>query len=150
MKEREYHGLSYSKEYGIWSDMKKRCFNSKYKEFHYYGGRGIKVCDRWKNSFLSFYKDMGPRPSDKHSIDRIDVNGDYESKNCEWVTSEIQSRNTRTPKNNSSGIKGVSFEKSKNRWRSYISVNNKKLFLGTFKDLQSAIESRRQAEKKYW
>lgn len=150
MRKREKHGLSYSNEYGIWSDIKKRCLNKKYSEFHYYGGRGITVCDEWKESFLSFYRDMGPRPSKDHSIDRIDVNGNYCKENCRWATNIEQARNTRIQKNNSTGFRGVSFEKSKNRFRAYISVNSKRKFLGTFKTIEQAIEERKKAELKYW
>lgn len=85
------HGMSYSSEYKIWSGMKRRCSDESFK--HYFG-RGIKVCDRW-SSFEAFYEDMGPRPSSKHSIDRINNDGDYEPSNCRWATSKEQSRNKR-------------------------------------------------------
>lgn len=77
-------------EYRIWSNMKYRC-SSVYEKNYY--GRGIIVCDRWVNSYDNFLSDMGPRPSKKHSIDRIDVNGNYEPSNCRWATSYEQFRN---------------------------------------------------------
>jgi hypothetical protein len=81
------------KEYGIWKGMVRRCHGES-PEIGY-GDRKITVCERWKNSFSIFYEDMGPRPSDKHSIDRIDNDGHYEPSNCRWATSKQQSNNKR-------------------------------------------------------
>lgn len=81
--------------YGTWSDIKKRCLYPKYKQYYLYGGRGIKICDRWLESFENFLEDMGERPSQKHSIERINNDGDYEPSNCRWATKKEQSRNKR-------------------------------------------------------
>jgi len=81
-------------EYNVWADIIKRCKNSNSKNYHNYGGRGIKVCDRWL-SYENFFADMGLRPSSKHSIERKEVNGDYEPSNCCWATRQEQQRNTR-------------------------------------------------------
>lgn len=75
--------------------MKKRCFYSKHKDFKDYGGRGITVCQRWLDSFEAFLEDMGRKPSPEHSLDRKDVNGNYEPSNCRWATDIEQARNTR-------------------------------------------------------
>lgn len=89
------HGLSHTAEHHAWSSLKGRCYNPRNARYSLYGGRGIRVCDRWLQSFENFYADMGLKPSPKHSIDRIDVNGDYEPSNCRWVIQKEQMRNMR-------------------------------------------------------
>ena len=89
------HGGYYFPEYQIWAGMKSRCYNPKNRSFKDYGGRGIKVCERWLNSFEKFYADMGNRPTPKHTLDRKNVNGDYKPSNCRWVTQSEQHNNKR-------------------------------------------------------
>jgi hypothetical protein len=87
------HGMRFSSEYGIWHGIKARCCNPNTAEFERYGARGIVMCERWRKSFKHFFDDMGTRPSNLHSIDRIDPNGNYEPANCRWATNTEQSRN---------------------------------------------------------
>lgn len=90
------HGLSKTPEYKSWSLAKNRCFNTKAKDYPLYGGRGITMCTEWANSFKEFSKHMGERPTPAHSLDRIDVNGNYEPGNCRWVDKTTQAQNRRT------------------------------------------------------
>lgn len=88
------HGMKNSPEYRVWTDMLNRCRNPNVSSYKNYGGRGVVVCDRWK-SFEDFFEDMGNRPSDLYSIDRIDSNGNYEKDNVHWILKQTQQRNKR-------------------------------------------------------
>jgi len=94
------HGYSDSPTYNSWKMMRQRCFHSYRKDYKYYGGRGIGVCDRWKNDFLNFLEDMGERPTDR-TLDRIEVEGNYEPGNCRWATRSEQNKNKRKKKKTS-------------------------------------------------
>lgn len=96
------HG-AVSKEYWAWAYMKQRCLNSKATLYHRYGGRGIVVCSRWENSYPNFLADMGRAPSSKHSLDRVNNDGNYEPTNCRWATRIQQGRNT-------SKVRPITFE----------------------------------------
>ena len=84
-------------EYSVWKDMRARCYNPKHKSYKYYGGRGIRVCERWVK-FLAFFQDMDRRPSPSHTIERINNDGEYEPSNCKWATFAEQSKNKRNTK----------------------------------------------------
>lgn len=91
---RKHHGMNKSPEHRAWVHMRQRCSNPNRKEYTYYGARGITVCSQW-SSFSQFFQDIGKRPSPGHSIDRIDVNGNYEPGNVRWATKQQQAENTR-------------------------------------------------------
>ena len=89
------HGKCKTRIYRLWAGMKTRCTNKKEPAYKFYGGRGVKVCDRWMNSFEAFYADMGDPPDENSSIERLDVNGDYCPENCTWIDFSKQACNTR-------------------------------------------------------
>jgi len=95
IKRRVPHKDSQTPEYASWEHMKDRCYNQNCNRYYLYGGRGIKVCERWRNSYVAFLKDMGRKPSHIHSIDRLDTNGNYEPSNCKWSTPKEQANNRR-------------------------------------------------------
>jgi hypothetical protein len=103
------HGHRNAPEYGAWCDMKSRCLLQNRESWENYGGRGIRVCDRWLSSFETFLADVGPKPSPRHSLDRYpDVNGNYEPGNVRWATPVEQANNTRANRHVDFGGKRMS------------------------------------------
>lgn len=100
------HGKCGTEIYSVWTGMKSRCYYEKNENYINYGARGIKVCERWKSSFVNFYEDMGDKPSAKHQLDRIDNDGDYDPSNCRWVTPSENCLNRRN-KENKTGFKNI-------------------------------------------
>jgi len=140
-----------SKEYSTWIHMKQRCIDTSNPSYDNYGGRGIKICDKWLNSFEEFFKDVGPAPNKNSNIDRINTNGNYEPGNVRWVNKRVSSINRNTPSNNKSGVKGVCWNKKMKKWEVYISIEKyKKKTLGYYTDLEAAKTIRKKAEEKYY
>lgn len=135
--------------YKVWTDMKSRCSRKGYKNFHRWGGRGIKVCDRWLEpkgqGFWNFLADMGPKPTPQHTLDRIDNDGNYEPDNCRWATWHEQARN----KSDNNDVLGVSYSNSKQCWRAVLKVSGKVVLDVCSKDQQKVIAARKLAEASY-
>ena len=129
------HGLRSTRLYDIWAEIKNRTLNPKNKRYSDYGGRGITICEEWKNDFMPFYNwamSNGYEENKGLSIDRIDNDGNYCPENCRRTTRTIQNRNQRIQTNNTSGYKGVSFKKREGKYVAQINVNKKQIHLGYF------------------
>ena len=125
IKSHTKHGMEGSRIYKIWQGIKKRCYRKSFSKYNCYGGRGITVCNEWKNDFMSFYKwAMANGYKDNLSIDRIDVNGNYEPSNCRWATQKEQMRNTRRNKFIEYGGKVHCVSE----WAEILGINPEKLF----------------------
>ena len=93
MESRLKHGQRGTPEYRSWAAAKTRCYNPAYSKYPRYGGRGIVMCERWRDSFARFFEDMGRRPSKRHTLDRRNNDGNYEPGNCRWATPKQQAKN---------------------------------------------------------
>ena len=139
----------YRGEYNSYRHMLGRCYDEREEGYENYGGRGITVCDSWREDFRNFIEDMGERP-EKFVLDRIDPDGNYCPENCRWVDRNISSYNTRKASNNTSGRTGVYWFERVGKWVAAIHVKGEQIHLGYFLDFEDAVKAREDAEIKYY
>jgi len=139
------HGRYYEPEYRVWSNMHKRCSDPRFATW--YGH--VRICDAWRN-YDAFLVDVGRKPSPEASFDRIDGKGHYEPGNVRWTSHTVQSRNTKLHSTNSTGERGVSWSKTKDKWRAAIYVDNKQKHLGYYTSFVDAVAARERGEQLYW
>lgn len=139
------HGYSRTKLGNVFEGMKQRCNNPKNKNYEKYGGRGIKICTEWLNDPKKFF-DWAIKNGYKEglSIDRIDVNGNYEPDNCRWADNEAQCLNQRLRKDNKTGHKGIYY--SEGVYRVQIRRNKKRYYFGSYKTLPEAVKVLEEAK----
>ena len=142
------HGMSSNKIYKNYYAMRGRCYNPNTEKYEIYGGRGITICDEWlgEDGFLNFYNwAMSNGYKEGLTIDRINVDGNYEPSNCRWADASVQGFNRHVQSNNTTGCVGVSQLKN-GRYRSYIKRNGKQIPLGVYDTFEEAVKARKQAE----
>lgn len=142
------HNMSDSRLYRIWAEIKQRCYNPKATSYENYGGRGIKMCNAWLDSFESFFEwSVANGYSDKLSIDRINSDGDYEPSNCRWADATTQANNTRSNRIISFNGKTLTVA----QWAKELNVSDKLLRsrLDAGWDFQRAVLQRKQRKSKF-
>lgn len=145
------HGESATSLYKNYHAILQRCYNIESDNYENYGGRGIKVCERWldtEKGYINFKEDMGSKPSKNFSIERKDVNGDYCPENCVWESSSVQGFNRRKLKLNTSGRTGVYWYKKRERYVVKIMKDGKEHWFGQYKEFEAACDAAEKGEIK--
>ncbi|WP_274316356.1 hypothetical protein [Staphylococcus hyicus] len=142
-----FHNQSKSNLYNRWKGIKNRCLNPNASSYRHYGGRGIKICDRWKDNFTAFLEDVGEPPTPKHQLDRIDNNGDYEPSNCRWVIPLQNVNNQREKNNNKTGYPNV--YKKRNKYEACFQFNKEYHHVGTFDNPKEAYKACVEAKQEF-
>ena len=138
------HGMTNSKYYKLWTHIKARCLNENCEQYKDYGGRGIKICKEWVNNFEAFYNYISKLDDfgvSMLTLDRINNDGNYKPENLRWTTMTVQCNNQRIRKDNTSGVRGVSFNNIERKWKVRKSKNGNRICIGTFKLLDDAIKA---------
>lgn len=144
------HGLSKHPTYVCYSSMIGRCITNPHEN---YGERSITICNEWLDpltGFLTFLVDMGDPPTPKHSLDRIDVNGNYCKENCRWVTRSMQQFNRRPMRELPTGVYKVTLKSGVIKWDAKITINYERIRIGRFNSLEDALAARQEAELLYF
>ena len=139
------HGSVNHPLFSKWSNMIQRCENPNSKNYKYYGGRGITVCDEWKDNPNAYYDYITSLPNAMkkgYSIDRINNDKGYEPNNVRWASASGQGVNRRVQNNNTSGYKGIIWHKQSNRWIARIGVDNKSIHMGSYTSIEDALNAR--------
>jgi hypothetical protein len=132
-------------EWRAWMSMRQRVRSKHPNHTSSYRDRGITVCEEWENDFLNFYEDMGPMPSGKNSLDRVDNSKGYFKDNCRWANTREQQSNTRRTENAVSKYVGVTFHKGSKKWRARIEIQKEQLNLGLYEEEIEAAEAYKKA-----
>ena len=140
---RQQLGQSNHPLYTTWRGIKARCLNKNSKDYPRYGGRDIKICPTWAHSFDQFLRDMGEKPDESYSIDRIDNGLGYFKENCRWASGSEQAVNQRKRKTNTSGVVGVHYHRHRGVW-AFQRKRNGKIFRKYFKTKEEAIKFKEQ------
>jgi len=137
ISEREYHGMRNTRVYRLWANIINRCENKNTPDYPRYGGRGIYICKKWRNSFTAFYNDVGDPPFEDAQLDRIDNDDGYKPENVRWVD------NLENGNNRHYEAGGVTYQKSSNRYIAQCRYYGESYYLGCFKTYAEAARAYR-------
>lgn len=150
------HKMTDTRLYLVWKGMKARCYIKSHNHYEQYGGRGITVCDEWKDDFKAFYDWAIQHGYDENALrnecmlERKDVNGNYCPENCCWTNATTQCINQNLRKDNTTGVKGVNWDKYRNKWQAQLQIDKKKVLNEHFDNFEDAVKARKEAEEKYF